>query len=96
MTYKSIPTPSFWHVQNVDTEHKIIYIVDDSDRFGGPSVTNDAENVVNYFAITHGVGWRVVYKDTSGEWWELYWKKTLMGGIEFKRWHGLVWDILTR
>ncbi len=79
------------------TERGIVFI---EDLDNGMSVTNDAENV---WRRVYDEKWaktvmRLVYKDTQGEWWEMIpthlqldsgnWK------IEFKRWHGHVWDAL--
>jgi hypothetical protein len=63
------------------------------------SVTNDAENVLQYFQQTHSKDWRVVYKDTDQEWWEIFWSPGWETGdwrIAFKPWHGLDWDILSQ
>lgn len=47
-----------------------VFIVDLDEKYGGTSVTNDAEAVVEYI---HTVvpGARVIYRDTIGEWDEL-------------------------
>lgn len=62
------PLGSDWHVVGSDAERRIVWIVDE-DR-GGCSVTNDAENVVvalqNRFP-----GYRVIYRDSIGNWDEL-------------------------
>jgi hypothetical protein len=90
---------STWVIVDVDDKNKIFFIEDMCDKTGEMSITNDAENVCNYFRVTHGKEWRVVYKDTNGEWWEIvrntsYWLRE--GTVGFKRWHGLAWDILQR
>jgi hypothetical protein len=87
---------SNWHVHDRDHEHKIVYIVDEN---RGMSVTNDAENVLVYFTNTLGSDWRVIYKDTDGEWWEMDWGAGWGPGewrVVFKPWRGLVLDILSR
>jgi hypothetical protein len=61
---------------------------------GSCSITNDAENVLDYFKLLYGVDWRVVYKDTDDTWWEI--AGNLVNTIEFKPWNGLAWDILSR
>lgn len=83
------------------TERGIVFI-EDLDQ--GISVTNDAENVWRR-AMTDtqpGTYPRLVYKDTQGEWWEMF--PTFFDNhgigkhsdfvIEFKCWHGHVWDAL--
>ena len=83
------------------TERGIVFI-EDLDR--GISVTNDAEDVwlrVNGEVRAKGCT-RLVYKDTQGEWWEMLPTFVDTHGtgkhsdflIEFKRWHGHVWDAL--
>lgn len=63
---------------------------------GGMSVTNDAERVYEWcqYHHGHGVGIRVVYRDSQGEWGEM--TRDPGGWIEFKPWYGLVLDILSR
>ena len=87
----------------VDHKNNIAYIEDICDKTGAMSITNDAENVWYHFQREGPGGvmfWRVVYKDTDGEWWEIV-KNTAFSWskgdtIGFKRWHGLAWDILQR
>ena len=89
---------SRFNIVDRDKENNIVFIEDDFDIHGGlKTVTNDAENVVAYFRSIYGNGIRIVYRDTDMEWWEIDWILTL-GGVEvnFKRWHGLVWDKLTK
>jgi hypothetical protein len=87
---------AIWQIQDRDSIRKIIYIVDNC--WGNHlTITNDAEQVLNYHKVTLGLDWRVVYKDTEGEWWEIvenksnYWMGT---ALSFERWEGEMWDIL--
>lgn len=79
------------------SERGIVFI---EDLAQGMSITNDAENVWRrvYDEIWAKTGMRLVYKDTQGEWWEMVPTHLLFATgnwkIEFKRWHGHVWDIL--
>lgn len=91
---------SAWvHVETY-RDHKISIIEDINRYTAGMSITNDAENVLKHFQDAYGRDWRVVYKDTDGEWWEIYmradglWDSDFQVG--FKPWHGLEWDILKR
>ena len=83
-----------------DTKNNIVYIEDDCDANGDAkmSVTNDAENVVDYWRSIYGNRIRIVYRDTNMEWWELDWylHDPSRTDVQFKRWHGLVWDKLTK
>jgi hypothetical protein len=83
------------------TERGIVFI-EDLDQ--GISVTNDAENVwrrvTGDYIPTHEIQ-RLVYKDTQGEWWEMWpiysgYATSVTCNMEFKRWHGHVWDELNR
>ena len=87
---------SMWVTCDRDFQHKIVFIEDMSVKTGGMSITNDAEDVLQYWHQSLGWDWRVVYKDTEGEWWEIIdGHTTWMGtGIGFERWEGDVWDIL--
>lgn len=89
---------STWALVEVDAKNMIFFIEDICHLTGEMSITNDAENVCNYFRQTHGKEWRVVYKDTNQEWWEIVRGPVYFGGfkISFKRWNGLAWDILQR
>lgn len=92
---------STWAMVEVDPKNMIFFIEDICHLTGEMSITNDAENVCNYFRVKHGKEWRVVYKDTDGEWWEIVKNygstRSWMGqGIEFRPWHGVVWDRLQR
>lgn len=48
-------------------ENGIVYLVDNNI---GMTITNDAENVVSFIDSTYP-SYRVVYRDTDNEWWEL-------------------------
>lgn len=91
---------STFHQVDRNKEHNIVWIEDDCDANGDPrfmSVTNDAENVVAWFRSIYGNSVRIVYRDTSMEWWEIDWIMTLDGvEVSFKPWNGLEWDILSR
>ena len=65
-------------------------------NLGSMSVTNDAERVYEWcqYHHGHGVGIRVVYRDSEGEWAEMV--RDPGGWIEFKPWISLDWDILQR
>lgn len=87
----------------MNKQHNIIFIEDIANRTGGMTVTNDAEAVFDYVdrnyshaAPTPGF-WRVVYKDTNNEWWEMIPGRSSRLGtipITFEKWHGLEWDAL--
>lgn len=86
-----------WVTCDRDIQHKIVFIEDMSNKTGSMSITNDAEDVLQYWHESLGKDWRVVYKDTDGEWWEIVKQISRMGeNIRFDRWHGLDWDILKR
>jgi len=91
---------SSWTVIEADGDNKIVFIEDDCHLTGLMSITNDAENVLKYFKTMYWRDWRVVYKDTNQEWWEIaedvdgMWDSDFC--IEFRPWHGLEWDILSR
>jgi len=92
---------STWAHVETDIENHIIFIEDISDKTGAMSITNDAENVLEHCRALTGNGWRIVYKDTDGEWWEIvkiYGSTANWFGqtVSFKPWHGLAWDILQR
>jgi hypothetical protein len=88
---------STWAMVEVDPKNMIFFIEDICHLTGEMSITNDAENVCNYFRVKHGKGWRVVYKDTDGEWWEIVMTESRMSrDIGFRPWHGVVWDTLQR
>jgi hypothetical protein len=81
-----------------DVKNNIVFIEDLSNLTGSISITNDAENVVTWFRELYGNRIRIVYKDTDNEWWEIVWTLERHHGttVDFKPWHGLVWDILKR
>ena len=81
-----------------DTINNIAFLEDISNHTGGMTITNDAENVVDYCRSLYGNQVRVVYKDTDNEWWEIKWSLELDEGtvVSFERWNGLAWDILKR
>ena len=88
---------SHWITADRDFQHKIIFIEDMCNLTGGMSITNDAEDVLKYWHESLGSDWRVVYKDTDGEWWEIVTQISRTAeNIRFDRWHGLDWDILKR
>lgn len=88
-----------------DYKHNIIFIEDIANHTGGCTITNDAEAVFKYIDETYSHAsptpsfWRVVYKDTDGEWWEMIPIDTSQRrpyDIRFEKWDGLVWDILKK
>ena len=88
---------SNWLVVDADAKNRIIFIEDICHLTGEMSITNDAENVCNFFRQTHGKDWRVVYKDTNQEWWEIVPVESKTGVyVRFDPWHGVVWDILKK
>ena len=87
-------TKSSWNIVGLDRHNLIVYIEDED---GLISVTNDAENVRAVILSAYGYAYRVVYRDSQGEWWEIKDKYIGFGKIiDFERWHGLAWDILKR
>lgn len=81
-----------------DTKHNMVFLEDLANLIGGTTITNDAENVVDYCRSLYGNSVRVVYKDTDQEWWELDWYMHDPGrtDVKFRPWHGLVWDQLSK
>ncbi len=91
-----------------DYEHNIIFIEDIANHTGGCTITNDAEAVFDHIDITYShdaptpAFWRVVYKDTDGEWWEMipHHEDSFEAGgadlrsVRFEKWHGHEWDAL--
>lgn len=83
-------------------KHNIIFIEDIANHTGGTTITNDAEAVFKHIdenyshAAPTPMYWRVVYKDTDNEWWEMIREDHPWEGhvISFERWNGLVWDAL--
>ena len=87
----------------MDYKHNIIFIEDIANHTGGCTITNDAEAVFKHVdenyshAAPTPMYWRVVYKDTDNEWWEMIPTDTnrrFPYAIRFEKWHGLVWDAL--
>lgn len=85
-----------------DHEHNIIFIEDIANHTGGMTVTNDAEAVFKHIDETHSYDaptmwcWRVVYKDTDNEWWEIV-PNAVNGtwdNVTFEKWHSHEWDAL--
>jgi len=80
-----------------DEKNNIVFLRDLSPYEGGPTITNDAEGVVDYYRSVYGNRIRIVYLDTDGEWWELVWSIDLRGtDVAYKPWYGLVWDKLSK
>ena len=80
-----------------DDKNNIVFLKDLSSQYGSTTITNDAEAVVDYYRSIYGNRVRVVYKDTDNEWWEIKWTIDLDGThVNFKQWHGMVWDKLSR
>lgn len=86
----------------MDYKHNIIFIEDIANHTGGCTITNDAEAVFKHIdenyshAAPTPMYWRVVYKDTNNEWWEMIAEDHPWEGkvINFEKWHGHVWDAL--
>lgn len=57
-----------WHIVKSDSERRIVWIVDE-DR-GNRSVTNDADKVVAELHVNYP-GFRIIYRDSIGNWDEL-------------------------
>jgi len=89
-------TRSRWALVNLRyTDSGLIVFIQDLNH-GGRSVTNDAEAVFLECQRLYGQC-RVVYQDSEGEWAEIVKKISRMGDtIEFRPWHGLMWDQLTK
>lgn len=87
---------STWTMVGVDRDNKIFFIEDISHLTNTKSITNDAENVLKHFQDAVGTSWRVVYRDTDNEWWEIIAEDHPWEGIEvrFEKWHGIMWDKL--
>ena len=85
-----------------DHKHNIIFIEDIANYTGGMTVTNDADAVFEHIDINYSheaptpAYWRVVYKDTNNEWWEMI--PNYIGAkveiVKFEKWHGHEWDAL--
>jgi hypothetical protein len=87
----------------MDYEHNIIFIEDIANHTGGTTITNDAEAVFKHIDENYSHAapspsyWRVVYKDTDGEWWEIVpGRQSRLGTfhVGFEKWHGHTWDAL--
>lgn len=80
-----------------DVKNNIVFLEDLSNTHGTRSITNDAEAVIDRARSIYGIGVRVVYKDTDQEWWEIVPVHSKTGVyVRFDRWHGLVWDKLSK
>lgn len=87
-----------------DFEHNIIFIEDIANHTGGCTITNDAEAVFKHVDEMYSpvsptpFYWRVIYKDTNNEWWEMIPTYDEIGDrqrhIIFDKWHGHEWDAL--
>lgn len=57
----------------VVADRSLVLVVDESGRFGGPSVTNAAAEVIDRLGrlVPDLERWRVIYADTDGVWDEL-------------------------
>jgi hypothetical protein len=82
----------------VDIQDNIVFLRDCNS--GGRSVTNDAERVWQQCQQRYGDRnrpVRVVYCDREGEWSEIVpHHRAGWIDIEFRDWHGLAWDRLSR
>ena len=88
---------SNWSVVEIDAKNMIFFIEDIGHLTGQMSITNDADNVCDYFRQWHGKNWRIVYKDTDQEWWEIVPVHSTTGMYaRFDKWNGLAWDILKK
>lgn len=89
---KRCGTNMTWEV--IEVNKRIVYLVDNG---LGKSITNDAERVLDWVSYFYP-GRRTVYKDTDGLWWSISYVRTddqTDLHVEFKPWHGEVWDILS-
>ena len=83
----------------VSSTDQFVFLRDLDD--GGKTITNDAERVLKQMARAYP-GRRVVYQASDSTWWEIlhrYQNEHALEPwyqIEFRPWHGLVWDALTR
>jgi hypothetical protein len=88
----------------MDYKHNIIFIEDIANHTGGCTITNDAEAVFKHIDENYSHAaptpfyWRVVYKDTNNEWWEMIPTYDEPGDIVmqimFDKWHSHEWDAL--
>ena len=77
-----------------DYTHNIIFIEDIANHTGGCTIINDAEAVFEYIDKTYSHAaptpafWRVVYKDTDNEWWEMIpYDNDGSMYMRFEKWH---------
>lgn len=87
-----------------DYKHNIIFIEDIANHTGGTTITNDAEAVFKHIDEMHSYDgptpffWRIVYKDTNNEWWEMIPTYNEIGDTDrvmiFEKWHSHEWDAL--
>lgn len=92
---------STWAMVLKDHAHNIIFIEDIADKTGSMTITNDAENVFAHIDVNYSheaptpMFWRVVYKDTDKEWWEMIpYDDDGVLRMRFEKWHGHEWDAL--
>ena len=84
-----------------NSKNNIVFLEDCSNHSGGMSITNDAENVVDYCRSIFGNRVRIVYLDTDNTWWEIIGIKDYTAHNHptqalFKPWYGLAWDLLSK
>lgn len=87
-----------WQVVGANDD---MVFIEDLNRVGYPSITNDAEWVYEQVrnSTINKKFRRVVYLDTDQTWWEIVETADEVPGrwrIAFRPWHGEVWDRLTR
>ena len=83
-----------WEVVN---QKPGIILIRDLDQPGCLSITNDAFYVYETLNRMRSGDIRVIYQDTDGEWAEIVKVHySYSWGIEFRPWHGEVWDNLVR
>jgi hypothetical protein len=68
-----------YYINNINNDKKIVYIIDTG---GGMSVTNAAESVVGELNKSYPE-YRVIYRDTNGDWDELAHKNGEFTGFVF-------------
>lgn len=79
----------------IEAKRNIVYLKDLDDGVG-KTITNEAERVLSFMASAYP-GHKVVYKDTNGEWWRIYWFAWTDGAeVKFERWYGEAWHILSK
>lgn len=72
---------SDWHITTSDPNRKIVWIVDEDK--GNMSVTNDAERVVQA-VLEVFPNYRIVYRDSEGNWNELHHKNGYFTGYGYE------------